>query len=161
MPSGPETAGDARCRGSWDSSAGAAEARSEHRPSLAARNEQSGNGLAITRCWRSGKPERSAPAPEPDRPVRRHRANRPQLSWLRPKRSQVYAYSHHLEEAEAAYVHVAGRTKVWSRRRSQHRDHGVRSENCGAVNSIKQTQLEPAVLEHSKGGIKPFAAMRC
>src|SRR3979490_83473 len=111
MPSGAETAGDARCRGSWDSSAGAAEARSEHRPSLAARNEQSGNGLAITRCWGSGKPERSSPAPEPDIPARRHRANRPQLSWLRPKRRQVYAYSHQLEAAEAACVHVAGRTK--------------------------------------------------
>src|SRR3982074_1328139 len=40
----------------------------------------------------------------------------------------------------APCVHVAGRTNVWSRRRSQHRDHGVnlRSENCSAVNSIAQ-----------------------
>ena len=52
-------------------------------------------------------------------------------------------------------VHVAGRTNVWSRRRSQHRDHGVtlRSENCGAVNSIAQTPLESGVLGQSKFGI--------
>src|ERR1700720_912854 len=46
MPSRPETAEDARCRGSWSSRARAADARSEHRPSLAARYEQSENARA-------------------------------------------------------------------------------------------------------------------
>src|SRR5882757_4469193 len=34
-------------------------------------------------------------------------------------------------------VHVAGRTIIWSRRRSQHRDHGLtlKADHCGAVNS--------------------------
>src|SRR5712671_4397870 len=51
-------------------------------------------------------------------------------------------------------VHVAGRTMVWSRRRSQHRDHG------GAVNSVAQKRGEPAVLTQSKYGIKPIHKMR-
>src|SRR5882672_12233662 len=59
-------------------------------------------------------------------------------------------------------VHVAGRTIVWSRRRSQHRDHGVtlEADHCGAVNSIAKKRREPAVLTQSKRGIKPIDKMR-
>src|SRR3954451_3143151 len=59
-------------------------------------------------------------------------------------------------------VHVAGRTIVWSRRRSQHRDHGVtlEADHCGAVNSITQKRREPAVLEQSKRGIKAIRKMK-
>src|SRR3954453_9814817 len=58
-------------------------------------------------------------------------------------------------------VHVAGRTIIWSRRRSQHRDHGVtlKADHCGAVNSMAQKRREPAVVEHSKRGIKPIDKM--
>src|SRR5882757_2074038 len=40
-------------------------------------------------------------------------------------------------------VHVAGRTIIWSRRRSQHRDHGatLKADHCGAVNSIAQKRV--------------------
>src|SRR3954453_5471502 len=59
-------------------------------------------------------------------------------------------------------VHVAGRTIVWSRRRSQHRDHGVtlKADHCGAVNSIAQKRREPGVLEQSKRGIKAVDKMQ-
>src|ERR1700738_5644749 len=47
----------------------AADARSEHRPSLAVRDEQSGNVGPITRYWQSGRREGAGPAPARDRPV--------------------------------------------------------------------------------------------
>src|SRR5258708_32700995 len=59
-------------------------------------------------------------------------------------------------------VHVAGRTIIWSRRRSQHRDHGVtlRADHCGAVNSMAKKRREPALLTQSKRGIKRIDKMR-
>ncbi len=58
---------------------------------------------------------------------------------------------------------MAGRTNVRSYRRSQHRDHGasLRSDHCGAVNSIAQKWLEPAVLAHSKCRIKALPKTQC
>src|SRR5215468_8185298 len=47
---------------------------------------------------------------------------------------------------------------MWSSRRSQHRDHGanLRSEHCGAVNSIAETPRQLTVLAQSKFPFKGF-----
>src|SRR5438067_6487051 len=49
-------------------------------------------------------------------------------------------------------------TNVRSRRRSRHRDHRLTlgSDTCGAVNLMAQILGNPAVLKHSKFGIKAF-----
>src|SRR5204862_431643 len=55
------------------------------------------------------------------------------------------------------------RTNVRSCRRSQHRDRGTSlgSDYCGAVNSIAQIRMEPAVLAHSKCRIKAVPKTQC
>src|SRR6202021_3156452 len=101
MPSGLETAADARCRESWDYAVRVADARSGRRSNLAIRDEQSGNGRAVTRHSQSGKPERKHPMPAQDRsapPVCRpgcRRAMRPFSSLQRQPRACAYPGHHY------------------------------------------------------------------
>src|ERR1700733_10838352 len=104
MPSGSETAADARCRGSWDYAVRVAGATPEHRSSLAVRDEQSGNGRTVTRRMQSGKPGRKAAAPRRGRPTppacrpSPQRLTRP--CWRRLWWQQACAYPLHHYPAE-------------------------------------------------------------
>jgi hypothetical protein len=163
-----------------------ANARLEHRRNLAARDEQSGNGRSVTRYWQSGRQEQEARAPARGR--RAPWAHRPgcrpagKFSLPRQRRHRAYASLRHLDPAEtttapdcpaplssSVRARLFGEVLIevnlvfWSRRRSQRRDHGatLRSGTCGAVNSMAQATPHPAVLEHSKFGIKGFVTMQC